>query len=78
MGVYQTLEATHQSPRVQTETKRERGRARQKRWEYVTLQLPVAATTIVRSSLYGSWRAEAYLDGSTRIGCKPQRFRIEP
>lgn len=30
----------------------------------VSIPLPVAATTIVSSSMYGTWRAEASLDGS--------------
>lgn len=36
----------------------------------VSIPLPVAATTIVSSSMYGTWRAEAFLDDATEP-CAP-------
>ena len=36
----------------------------------VSVPLPVAATTIVSSSMYGTWRAEAFLDDATEP-CAP-------
>jgi hypothetical protein len=44
----------------------------------VGARLPVAGTSIMTSSLYGSWRAEAYLDGGLKP-CGPARtFAINP
>lgn len=40
------------------------------------IAFPVAATTIVTSSMYGTWRAEAYLDGSTAQCADPAVFTI--
>jgi hypothetical protein len=42
----------------------------------VSVPLPVAATSIVESSLYGTWRAEAYLDDSTEPCTEPLAFVI--
>ena len=42
----------------------------------VSVPLPVAATSIVESSLYGTWRAEAYLDGSDEPCTEPLAFAI--
>ncbi len=38
--------------------------------------LPVAATSIVNYSMYGTWRAEAYLDGSATQCAQPALFAI--
>ncbi len=47
-------------------------------WSSVDLQLPVAGTPIVHSSLYGRWTATAYLyDDVERCG-RPRRFFIQP
>lgn len=42
----------------------------------VSVPLPVAATSIVESSLYGTWRAEAYLDDSDEPCTEPLAFAI--
>jgi hypothetical protein len=44
----------------------------------VSTKLPVAGTSIMTSSLYGTWRAEAYLDGGPKP-CGPSKaFVINP
>ena len=42
----------------------------------VSIPLPVAATTIVSSSMYGTWRAEAFLDGSDERCAPAASFAI--
>jgi hypothetical protein len=41
-----------------------------------SVRLPVAGTPILTNSLYGTWTAQAYVDGET-VGCsKPVSFQI--
>lgn len=51
---------------------------RRSRFRTVTARLPVAGTTIVNNSLYGTWRAEAYLEGERTACAKPRTFVIKP
>jgi hypothetical protein len=51
---------------------------RKARHRTVTARLPVAGTTIVDNSLYGTWRVEAYFEGE-RAACTGARsFVIKP
>jgi hypothetical protein len=51
---------------------------RRSRYRTVTARLPVAGTTIVNNSFYGTWKAEAYFAGE-RIACaKARSFVINP
>lgn len=59
-------------PEVEVES---RGTGRNRRAE-VSATLPVAGTSIVWSSLYGRWTAEAFLDGSMSSCAAPTRFFI--
>jgi hypothetical protein len=51
---------------------------RKPRYKTVTARIPVAGTTIVNSSLYGTWRVEAYLEGEPAACVKPRTFVIKP
>jgi hypothetical protein len=51
---------------------------RQSKRSFAVATLPVAGTTIVTSSLYGTWRVEAHLDGGTSPCGRAQQFTIEP
>lgn len=51
---------------------------RRRRYETLTANLPVAGTTIVNNSLYGTWKAEAYVEGETAPCAKGRRFVIHP
>jgi hypothetical protein len=44
----------------------------------VSTRLPVAGTSIMTSSLYGAWRAEAYLDGGLKPCGPAKTFTINP
>jgi hypothetical protein len=44
----------------------------------VTARLPVAGTTIVNNSLYGTWKAEAYLVGEQTACARARSFVINP
>ncbi len=71
--LYQTLQAT-----ADASTSGEvnyRGR----RIRVVSARLPVAGSHITDRSLYGEWRADAFLDGSEN-SCtrRPKRFTIDP
>ncbi len=52
--------------------------ARPRRGHSLRANLPVAGTSIVNNSLYGTWRVSAYLDGSQEPCGRAQRFVIEP
>jgi hypothetical protein len=69
--LYQTLS-------VASGDRSSRPRSTRARYQTVSLRLPVAGTTIVQSSLYGTWRAEAYLEGDATACAKPRSFAIEP
>jgi hypothetical protein len=43
-----------------------------------TATLPVAGTAIVNHSLYGRWKVEPHLDGSSRPCGRARSFRIDP
>lgn len=47
-------------------------------FRWATELLPVAGTTIVTSSLYGRWKAEAYLDGATTPCGRARHFTLQP
>jgi len=51
---------------------------RRARYQTVTARLPVAGTTIVNNSLYGTWKAEAYFAGDRTACAKPRAFVINP
>jgi len=51
---------------------------RRARFRTVTARLPVAGTTIVNNSLYGTWKAEAYFEGEPTACAKPRSFVIKP
>jgi hypothetical protein len=51
---------------------------RRRRIEAQGASLPVAGTTIVNNSLYGQWRAEAYVEGESSPCAKPRSFEIAP
>jgi hypothetical protein len=51
---------------------------RRQRFAIVSASLPVAGTTIVNNSLYGTWRAEAYVEGESAPCAKPRAFEIQP
>ena len=53
-------------------------RRRSRRFLPVNAVLPVAGTSIVTSSMYGTWKVEAFLDGSNRRCSHPRKFTIEP
>jgi hypothetical protein len=49
-----------------------------RRFQEVSAVLPVAGTSIVSSSMYGTWKVEAYLDDNERACSSPTKFVIEP
>ncbi len=49
-----------------------------RRFQEVNAVLPVAGTSIVTSSMYGTWKVEAFLDGNNRRCSRPRKFTIEP
>jgi len=51
---------------------------RRPRYQTLTARLPVAGTTIVNNSLYGTWKAEAYLEGERTACAKARSFVIRP
>ncbi|MGH9388617.1 MAG: hypothetical protein ACRD1Z_03310 [Vicinamibacteria bacterium] len=51
---------------------------RKPRYQTLTARLPVAGTTIVNNSLYGTWKAEAYLEGERTACAKARSFVIKP
>lgn len=51
---------------------------RRPRYQTLTARLPVAGTTIVNNSLYGTWKAEAYLEGERTACAKARSFVIKP
>jgi hypothetical protein len=53
-------------------------KARGRWYETVSARLPVAGTTIVNSSLYGVWKAEAYFEGSSSPCTRARSFSINP
>ncbi len=56
----------------------EGARRRSRRFQEVNAVLPVAGTSIVTSSMYGTWKVEAFLDGDERRCSRPRRFKIQP
>ena len=56
----------------------EGARRRSRRFQDVNAVLPVAGTSIVTSSMYGTWTVEAFLDGDERRCSRPRRFLIQP
>ena len=53
-------------------------RRRSRRFQEVSTVLPVAGTSIVTSSMYGTWKVEAFLDGNDRRCSRPRKFVIRP
>ncbi len=51
---------------------------RRSRYRTVAARLPVAGTTIVNNSLYGTWKAEAYLAGERTTCARARSFVINP
>jgi hypothetical protein len=51
---------------------------RRARYQTVTARLPVAGTTIVNNSLYGTWKAEPYFEGERTACVKARTFVIKP
>ncbi len=56
----------------------EGARRRARRFQEVSAVLPVAGTSIVTSSMYGTWKVEAFLDGANRSCSRPRKFVINP
>lgn len=54
------------------------GAGRPRRFQTITMRLPVAGTTIVNNSLYGKWTAAAYLDGGASPCAKARSFQMRP
>ena len=50
--------------------------SKSKREIEINVPLPVAATSIVSSSMYGTWRAEVFVDGSDEPCAAPASFVI--
>lgn len=73
--LYQTITVPIASDEAKQKESRER---RQSKRSFAVATLPVAGTTIVTSSLYGTWRVEAHLDGGTNPCGRAQQFTIEP
>lgn len=48
------------------------------RYHEVNTLLPVAGTSIVSSSMYGTWKVEAFLDGADQRCSRPRTFIIQP
>jgi hypothetical protein len=53
-------------------------RRRSRRYLEVNAVLPVAGTSIVTSSMYGTWKVEAFIDGNNRRCSRPRKFTIQP
>lgn len=71
--LYQKLDVPSASPTSSSSPPK-----RKPRYRTITARLPVAGTTIVNNSLYGTWRVEAYFEGE-RVACaKPRTFVIKP
>lgn len=70
--LYQTLSIA--APTASTGT----GTARRGRSQTLTARLPVAGTTIVNNSLYGTWKVEAHFEGDANACAKPRAFVIKP
>jgi hypothetical protein len=70
--LYQTLRATTDAPQDPAATKK-RPR-RRPAWARATL--PVAGTTIMVHTLYGTWRVEPHFEGEARPCGPPRRFKI--
>lgn len=66
----------YQELRVTTELAADRNQRRRSRHRWLSASLPVAGTTIVTSSLYGRWRAEAYVDDGSSPCARPRSFII--
>jgi hypothetical protein len=71
--LYQTLSIAAPAPSTSTGTPERRGR-----YQTLTARLPVAGTTIVNNSLYGTWKAEAYFEGDATTCARPRAFVIKP
>jgi hypothetical protein len=67
--LYQTLSAAAPTPSSGTARRRS---------QTLTARLPVAGTTIVNNSLYGTWKVEAYFEGDGNACVKPRAFVIKP
>ena len=71
--LYQTLAVPAATAASKASTKKRRAR-----YQTVTARLPVAGTTIVNNSLYGTWKAEAYFEGEPTACAKARSFVIKP
>jgi hypothetical protein len=69
--LYQTLE-------IDSAPSKTSGDPSRRRYELLTARLPVAGTTIVNSSLYGVWTAEAYFAGASSPCTQARAFAILP
>jgi hypothetical protein len=54
------------------------GSTRRSRSTTLKALFPVAGTTIVNNSLYGTWKVEAYFAGERSACAKPRAFVIKP
>lgn len=71
--LYQTLAVSAEASAPKAWTPKRRAR-----YQTVTARLPVAGTTIVNNSLYGTWKAEAYFEGERTACAKARAFVINP
>jgi hypothetical protein len=71
--LYQTLAVPAEGSAPEPATPR-----RRPRYRTLTARLPVAGTTIVNNSLYGTWKAEAFFQGERTACGKARTFVIKP
>jgi hypothetical protein len=71
--LYQTLEVKEGASAGEEQQARKRPRP-----QTLTARFPVAGTTIVNSSLYGTWKAAAYFEGAGSPCTKARKFTIKP
>ena len=76
--LYQTLSVPFSAEEGSDEQATTRSPRRRRRGHKVGTTLPVAGTTIVTSSLYGTWKVEAYLDGAQEACTRAKKFKINP
>jgi len=76
-NLYQSMKLQFDAAAVETPPANGRSRGNRRYHEVSTL-LPVAGTSIVSSSMYGTWRVEAFLDGAEQGCSRPKKFVIEP
>ncbi len=67
-----TLQFDADAPIAEGTPRRSRG------FQEVNTVLPVAGTSIVTNSIYGTWKVEAFLDGDDQRCSRARKFVIQP